>query len=137
MTDPPSQLLEGLDLDLARRIDALCRRFEAERRDGRAPSIGDYLDEIPREGRAALRAELMALERELGERTRRWRGRGACPDHRGPHHRVDKVRCPSRPGGSPRNLRASVRRHRRAQGGSPMLRSIRLRQASLGEEDEM
>src|SRR6516162_9375932 len=34
-------------------------------------------------------------------------------------------------------LRASVRRHRRAQGVRSTLRSITLRQAGLGEEDEM
>jgi len=31
-----------------------------------------------------------------------------------------------------KNLRASVRRHRRAQGGSPTLRSIRPKRAALG-----
>ena len=42
-------------------------------------------------------------------------------------------RSPRRPGCGRRNpgLRASVRRHRRAQGGSPMLRSIRPKRATL------
>ena len=65
MTDRPSRLLEGLGLDLARRIDADCRRFEADWRQGRHPRIEDYLVEVPDEGRPALKAELEDLEREL------------------------------------------------------------------------
>ncbi len=30
MNEQPSHNLDGLDLDLARRIDAVCRRFEAD-----------------------------------------------------------------------------------------------------------
>jgi Protein kinase domain len=65
MTDRPSHNLDGLDTDLARRIDEGCRRFEADWREGRQPRIDDYLVDVPDEGRAALRAELSALEREL------------------------------------------------------------------------
>jgi predicted Ser/Thr protein kinase len=57
--------LDGLDLDLARSIDAVCRRFEADWRGGQRPSIDAYLAAVPVEGRPALRAELEALEREL------------------------------------------------------------------------
>jgi hypothetical protein len=57
--------LDGVDLDLARRIDAVCRRFEADWRGGRRPRIDDYLAEIPAEGQPALRGELIALEQEL------------------------------------------------------------------------
>ncbi|MFI5459075.1 MAG: hypothetical protein ACHRXM_26910, partial [Isosphaerales bacterium] len=65
MSDRPSDNLRGLDIDLARRIDAICRRFEADWRGGGRPPIDDYLAEVPDEGRSALRAELMALEHEL------------------------------------------------------------------------
>ena len=65
MSDRPSQNLGGLDVDLARRIDEVCRRFEADWRQGRQPRIEDYLVDAPDEGRPALRAELSALEREL------------------------------------------------------------------------
>jgi WD40 repeat protein len=65
MSDRPSNNLEGLDLDLARLIEVICRRFEDDRRAGRAAAIGAYLGEVPREGQRALRAELEALEHEL------------------------------------------------------------------------
>jgi hypothetical protein len=65
MTDRPSQNLEGLDINLTRRIDAVCRRFEADWQAGRQPCINDYLGELPDEAGPALRAELEALEREL------------------------------------------------------------------------
>ena len=56
---------DGLDLALARRIDAACRRFEADWRGGRSPHVDDYLADVPEQGRPALRAELIALEQEL------------------------------------------------------------------------
>ena len=65
MTDRPSQNLDGLDIDLARRIDEVCRRFEADWREGHQPRIEDYLGDVSQEGGPALRAELEALEREL------------------------------------------------------------------------
>src|SRR5208283_5068130 len=65
MTDRPSDNLDGLDIDMARRIDEVCRRFEADCRKGRRPRIEDYLVYVSLEGRPALRAELEALEREL------------------------------------------------------------------------
>ncbi|MFI5457823.1 MAG: hypothetical protein ACHRXM_20475, partial [Isosphaerales bacterium] len=65
MNQQPSHNLDGLDIDLARRIDAICRRFEADWRGGGRPHIDGYLAEVPDEGRPALRAELMALEHEL------------------------------------------------------------------------
>ncbi len=65
MSDRPSHNLGGLDIDLARRIDEVCRRFEADWREGRRPRIEDYLVGVSQEGRPALRAELEALEREL------------------------------------------------------------------------
>ncbi len=65
MTDRPSRNLEGLDINLARRIDTVCRRFEADWRAGRQPRIEEYQDEVPDEGRQALRAELEALMHEL------------------------------------------------------------------------
>lgn len=65
MIDRPSHNLDGLEIDLARRIDGVCRRFEADWRAGRQPRIEDYLDVVPGEGHVALRAELEALQREL------------------------------------------------------------------------
>src|SRR5208337_3962003 len=63
--DRPDPSFDDLDLDLARRIDEVCRRFEADWRQGRQPRIDDYLGDVSDEGRSALRAELRALEREL------------------------------------------------------------------------
>jgi len=65
MSDRSGHDLEGLDIYLARRIDAVCRRFEADWRQGGQPRIEDFLCEVPDEGRPALRAELEALVREL------------------------------------------------------------------------
>ena len=65
MSERPSDNLGGLDIDLARRIDAVCRRFEDDRRGGRQRRLEDYLDDFLDEGRAALRAELEALDSEL------------------------------------------------------------------------
>jgi len=65
MSDRPSHNLGDLDVELARRIDAVCRRFETDWRTGRRPRIDDYLADLPEEGRPTLRAELEALEREL------------------------------------------------------------------------
>ena len=65
MSDRPSHNIDGLDINLARRIDEVCRRFEADWRAGCQPRIEDYLGDVSHEGRPALRAELEALEREL------------------------------------------------------------------------
>src|SRR5271166_4052341 len=64
MTDRPSHNLDGLDIKLARRIDEVCRRFEADWRQGRRPRIDDYMGEVPDEGQPVLRAELQALADE-------------------------------------------------------------------------
>ena len=50
---------------LQRRIDAICRRFEVDRRGGTKRPISDYLGDMTDEGRTVLRAELEALECEL------------------------------------------------------------------------
>jgi predicted Ser/Thr protein kinase len=57
--------MDRLDLDLARQIDATCRRFEADWRAGKGPTIGNYLGEVAEEGRTVLRAELETLVGEL------------------------------------------------------------------------
>jgi predicted Ser/Thr protein kinase len=69
MSDQPSHNLSGLDLDLARRVDEICRRFEADWREGLQPRVESYLSDVAEEGRPALRAELEALERELRQAT--------------------------------------------------------------------
>ena len=53
--------LREVDLDMARRIDAVCRRFETDWRAGKSLPIEDYLNEIAEEGRGPLQAELEAL----------------------------------------------------------------------------
>jgi hypothetical protein len=76
MREQANDNLGGLDLELVRRIDAVCRRFEADYRAGKSPVIADYLGEIPEVGRSALRSELVALEQELS----RSEVTGARPD---------------------------------------------------------
>jgi hypothetical protein len=66
MSDRLRHNFSGLDMGLVRRIEAVCRRFEADWRAGRRPRLEDDLSEVPEPGHAALRAELEALERELG-----------------------------------------------------------------------
>ncbi|HLH27342.1 MAG TPA: hypothetical protein VKW77_00420, partial [Acidimicrobiales bacterium] len=65
MSDQPGSGLDRLDLEIVRRIEAVCRRFEADWRAGRSPAVGDYLGEFPEPGRASLRAELEGLDGEL------------------------------------------------------------------------
>ncbi len=65
MNEPTSPRFDDLDPDLARLIDTVCRRFEADWRAGNRPPIGDYLADLSDQGRSVLRAELAALEREL------------------------------------------------------------------------
>ncbi len=65
MSERSSHNLIGLDIGLARRIDVICRRFEADWREGRQTRVEDYLSDVPDEGCPALRAELIGLEREL------------------------------------------------------------------------
>ncbi len=65
MSERPSLHFDDLDLDLARRIDLLCRRFEADWRKGYEAAVQSYLDEVPEQGRAALQTELEALLRDL------------------------------------------------------------------------
>ena len=57
--------IDGLDLKQARRIDAVCRRFEADWRAGKQPRANDYLAQVSQEARTLLRSELEALECEL------------------------------------------------------------------------
>jgi eukaryotic-like serine/threonine-protein kinase len=65
MSDAHPHDEEAPEVALARHVDAICRRFEADWRAGRIPAISDYLGEIAEEGRGFLRAELEALESEL------------------------------------------------------------------------
>jgi hypothetical protein len=76
MNEAPDFDLDDLDVNLGRRLDAVCRRFEAVWREGRRPNIDDYLADVPEAGRPALRAELIALEREL----RQAEAMIACPE---------------------------------------------------------
>jgi hypothetical protein len=80
MSERPGDNAGTPDKDLAYLIDAICDRFEADWRNGRPSRIDDYLAGVVREGRAALRAELEALERTLrsSEETVAWPGAGAA-----------------------------------------------------------
>ena len=62
---------DGLDIEIARGIDLICGRFEAEWREGRQPRIEDYLGEVPDKGQPAFRAEMEALDRECASRRMR------------------------------------------------------------------
>ena len=53
---------QALPLPLARRVNAVCNRFERAWRAGPRPAIEDYLEDIPEPARAALLCELIALE---------------------------------------------------------------------------
>ncbi len=65
MGDPAKDSLARLDIDLARRIDEVCRRFEADWRAGHHPRIEEYFGEFNGAARASLAAELEALQSEL------------------------------------------------------------------------
>ncbi len=61
--DPRETRTQPLDDGL--RVDAVCDRFEADRRAGCRPRIEDYLGEVNETGRPRLLRELVALEVEL------------------------------------------------------------------------
>jgi eukaryotic-like serine/threonine-protein kinase len=65
MSDAHPQDPEAPEVALARHVDAICRKFEADWRAGQRPVISDYLGEVAEEDRGILRAELEALESEL------------------------------------------------------------------------
>ena len=65
MSEQSDSRIDGLDLEQARRIDAVCRSFEADWRAGKQPHANDYLPEVPQKARTLLRSELEALECEL------------------------------------------------------------------------
>ena len=47
MNQPTGTRFDELDLEIERRIDAICRRFESDWRAGKRPPIGDYLAAAP------------------------------------------------------------------------------------------
>jgi len=55
MTDRPSHNLDGLDIDLVRRIDEVCRRFEDDWREGRLARIEDFVVDVSQEFRRMIR----------------------------------------------------------------------------------
>jgi WD40 repeat protein len=65
MSDPAKESLAGLDIDVARRIDEICRRFEADWRAGHQPRVEDYFGGFTGDARASLALELEALQSEL------------------------------------------------------------------------
>ena len=105
--------LDDLELDLVRRIEAVCRRFEAEWRDGKRPAIDDYLGEVPEEARPALRAELADLERELLQ-----------PEEAQGDSARDDCRRADYPNGRPRPRPSWARRHPRSMRMPPWRRRV-------------
>jgi hypothetical protein len=79
VADPHPIPQEETDIQLARQVDAICRRFEADWRASRRPVIGDYLGEVSDEGRLALRAELEALDGELRQASGKGAGSTGTP----------------------------------------------------------
>jgi serine/threonine protein kinase len=65
MSEPLYPDLRKMPASQLRRVIQACERYEADWRAGREPRIEDYVAEVPELERAALRAELMALEAEL------------------------------------------------------------------------
>src|SRR5271166_5065191 len=65
MSDAHPHDPKATNVALARQVDAICRKFEADWRARRRTLICDYLGEVAEEGRPILRAELEALESEL------------------------------------------------------------------------
>ena len=65
MSHRTSDNLGRLDIDLARRIDEICRRFEADWRAGQQPRVEEYFGEFTGDARAALATELEAMQSEL------------------------------------------------------------------------
>ena len=65
MSEPSRDNPGGPDIDLLRRIDEVCRRFEADWRAGHQPRIEEYFGEFTGDARASLAAELEAIQSEL------------------------------------------------------------------------
>jgi hypothetical protein len=57
---------EDLPLDLMRRVDAACDRFETALRSGAAPRVDDYLGSVPDSARLVLLGELLPLSGRSG-----------------------------------------------------------------------
>ncbi len=70
VSEPEPLDASQLDLELMRKIDVVCLRFEAAWRAGALPPFDSYLAEVRDQGRSALRAKLEAMERELPLRHR-------------------------------------------------------------------
>jgi hypothetical protein len=62
---------EDLPLDLMRRVDDICDRFEAALQAGVAPRIDDYLELVPSPVRLVLMGELLAVAGRSGDPSRR------------------------------------------------------------------
>jgi hypothetical protein len=69
MSQEPAKRMDDLDLQVVRRIDAACRRFEEDWRFHGRASIDTYLWDVPEQARPALLVELEALASELSRET--------------------------------------------------------------------
>jgi tetratricopeptide (TPR) repeat protein len=68
MTDENTEDLGALDAETARRIDTVCRQFEADWKAGHRPSIDQYVEDFPQDCLDRLRAALLALARDMDDR---------------------------------------------------------------------
>src|SRR6516164_5114190 len=62
MSEPDCPRKSRLPLEVARRLDPLCDRFEDDWLAGRRPRLEEFLDRVPPADRPALLAELLGLE---------------------------------------------------------------------------
>jgi WD40 repeat protein len=98
MSDRPSHNLDGLDIEMARRIDEVCRRFEADWRAGHQPCVEAYFGEFVGDARASLAAELETLQSELQQAA----GQFGIAD--GPTIAPGSLPTPPKPGESPSSV---------------------------------
>src|SRR6516165_10472059 len=62
MNEPDRPRKPTLPLEVARRVDPICDRFEEDWLAGRHPQIEEFLDRVPQADRPALLGELLGLE---------------------------------------------------------------------------
>jgi serine/threonine protein kinase/formylglycine-generating enzyme required for sulfatase activity len=85
MSEDDFDVADGIDVDLLRRIDAVCSEFDRQWRAGLAPQIEDFLGQLPAVGRDRGLRDLIEQEVELrqkaGESADIQDYRARFPDH--------------------------------------------------------
>ncbi len=84
MNESDNRRKPTLPLEVARRLDPICDRFEEDWLAGRRPQLEQYLDWVPQADRSALLRELLALELDYRR-------------HRGEHAEIEEY-CQRFPG---------------------------------------